>query len=54
MLLVCAFVPFLSEETPKPQNVTKTKSHKGTEQELRVKIQRVLDFRQQLVDKLSS
>ena len=53
MLLVCVFVPFLSEETPKPHNVAKTKSQKGTEQELRGKIQRVLDFRQQLVNRLS-
>lgn len=51
MLLVCVFVPFLSEETPKPTNVLKTLPEKNSQ--LRQRIKQVLEYRAALVAKQS-
>lgn len=45
MLMVCIFVPFLHDETPKPMNVVKVPSSRESEQILALKIQSVLELR---------
>ena len=50
MIFVCIFVPFLHEETPKPQNIVKIELNKDSQQVLFHKVKELIDFRNKIVE----
>jgi len=50
MILVCIFVPFLHEETPKPVNVQKVPFNKDYENNVTQRISQIFEMRMKISD----